>query len=374
MVQGGGLSAILLANDSYLGMRSQLAGDGAGRVVFGTIVDDDDVKRLVSVCEDGTDGPGNDLRLVEGGDHDGNRRPEAVIEWRTALGLVDVHQGQRDAEKDAQRAEDDGRHECRTQEQIAEIDELEHDAVAGQHQRVGLRDGRHDLIAGHSHDLRDGDELVPLLGELTHDDRNQLDRLRPVAARIVEQDHAPLLRDELGTEERHHVLGGAVVDRAVRLTLRQVPILRIDELQYGDVVEARGIDQRPHLFGARWLGVSVVGRAKQECGTTEDGLEDALRGIHLQLRALFAEGSDVRVREGVIPDLVSFGEDSFHQPRIALGVLPYEKERSLHVQPIELIEDLRRIEGGWPVVDGQRDPFLMKATPPDHVRVREDVI
>src|SRR5258708_25157029 len=80
------------------------------------------------------------------------------------------------------------------------------------------------------------------------------------------------------------------------------------------------------------------------------------------------------MREGVIPDLVLFGEDPLDQPWVALGILSDEEERSFHVQLLQLIEDLRRIERGWPVVDRQCDPLLVVPAPADDVGSRKGVV
>src|SRR5439155_2961058 len=101
---------------------------------------------------------------------------------------------------------------------------------------------------------------------------------------------------------------------------------------------------------------------------------NALGGVELELRTLIPHRTDIRVREGVVPDLVSFVPDPLHEARIALRILADEEERRLDVLRLQLVEHLRGVRRGRAVVDRQRNGLLLVAAARDDVGRRELVV
>ncbi|OJH37892.1 hypothetical protein BON30_27405 [Cystobacter ferrugineus] len=82
----------------------------------------------------------------------------------------------------------------------------------------------------------------------------------------------------------------------------------------------------------------------------------AQQGVRLvDLRAdvgrRFEDEPVVRVR--VVAQLVSLGEGSGRELRVALEVLPHHEEGCLHSVPLEDVEDGIRLTGLWPIIEGE---------------------
>ena len=182
----------------------------------------------------------------------------------------------------------------------------------------------------------------------------------------MKKNAASLFGLELQQDAVEHLFRRTVMDRAVRLTDFGVPVLRIDQLQDVDVIEARAEHNRRDFVFARRFGVGVVRRTKQHRRPVQDALEDALRRCQLEARLAVRHRSEVRVGIRVIADLVTFIPDAPNEIRVTFGVLSDEKERRFDVFLFQNVEHLHRVRRGRTIVDGQRNHSRLVAFTRDH--------
>src|SRR4030095_3485583 len=77
------------------------------------------------------------------------------------------------------------------------------------------------------------------------------------------------------------------------------------------------------------------------------------------------------MREGVVTDIMSLGQDALHQARTSLGILTDDEETRVDALLLENIEDLRRPVGIGPVVEGERELARCRPRTFDDIGCRE---
>ena len=154
-----------------------------------------------------------------------------------------------------------------------------------------------------------------------------------VAAGVVQQDDravAPLLLDPLEDQVRPGPL----------------PILGVDALHHGEIVEVLGDHQRRDLGQLVGPRVRLVGRAEQGGGTSRDRLDQPLGGIQFEAHALRADQGKVGMRVGVAADLVPLRHDPPDDPRIVFRLLAQQEERGVRSLLFENIQDFGESTSG----------------------------
>jgi len=281
--------------------------------------------------------------FVERGNDHAHRRPVAGVERFVALAPL-ADQRKDDHEDDPRGSKDDAGHERNSQKQLEEIDRLEDDPVIGQHQIVGGENLRIDRVSVAIDERRHGDERVALFMKPLNEERNEFHSLGAIAAGIVKKNAVPFFASvQLLEDGIQHLLRSTMMDRSVSQPLGRVPVLRVDELEHGDVVEARRQIDRRHFSLCRRLRVRVVGRAEKQSRAVQKALQDAPRCVQLQTRFGIRNHADIRMGVRVIPDLMPLRPDAPHETGIALCVLADQKERSRDVQRFQLVEYLGRV-------------------------------
>src|SRR4051794_21174295 len=144
-------------------------------------------------------------------------------------------------------------------------------------------------------------------------------------------------------------------DSAVGLARCEVPVLRIEKLQHGDVVQIRRELDRLQFAQRRRLRVRVVRRAKQKCRVMQKALKHSLRRVQLEMRLLLRNRSDVWMREGMVADFMALGPNAFDEPGIPFRVLADEKKGRGYFQLFQLVEYLGGVRIGRPIVDRERE-------------------
>ena len=101
-----------------------------------------------------------------------------------------------------------------------------------------------------------------------------------------------------------------------------------------DAVGGFGLIIRVRLF------IDVVGRAEVERLDAEFTGEEALCEVELEVELARRNFADVRMREGVVADLVTFANDALHQSNILFRRCANHEECTLHVAGFKDVEDL----------------------------------
>ena len=144
--------------------------------------------------------------------------------------------------------------------------------------------------------------------QLANDHRQRGHGLRTVSAAIVQQNDASAAALRLLHHTLHDLFGSGAGIVA--------PVVRVDLVADGDVAHFLRDFQRTHLIGRIRLLVDRVGRTEQDRLDTQLGFEQALGQIQLDHHVALGDSADVRVREGMIPDLMPLAEDALQQTGI----------------------------------------------------------
>src|SRR5207253_3580413 len=111
---------------------------------------------------------------------------------------------------------------------------------------------------------------------------------------------------------------------------------------------------RPDLVGGLWLGVAEVGRAKERRRAARLRLDETLRRVQLKVYEAARDLAEVRVREGMVADVVPFGDDAPHQLGVLLSILADDEDARGHALLFEVVEDARSPDGIGVSAKGQR--------------------
>jgi hypothetical protein len=103
-------------------------------------------------------------------------------------------------------------------------------------------------------------------------------------------------------------------------------------------------------------------RWAEKPGQWAAGAQDGgLPFVHLLPYLLDTKLAQVRVRPGVVADLVTIAVHPGHQAFIPGDVFPYQKERSRHMCRFKLAQYLRSRVAVWPVVERQSQASDLQA-------------
>ena len=108
---------------------------------------------------------------------------------------------------------------------------------------------------------------------------------------------------------------------------RVLPVAGVDADADGVVAAVAGEQERRDLVGRLGLDVFGVRRPEQERAPARGRFEEALGGVDLEAELLPRDRGDVRVREGVIADLVALVEDAPHDAPVQVGVEADDEKR-----------------------------------------------
>ena len=139
----------------------------------------------------------------------------------------------------------------------------------------------------------------------------------------------------------------------------------------GDVTQIlRDLDGNDFVLGHRF-GVAQIRRAEQPHRAARQGLEQALRRVQFHRVGGTGGFREIGMGEGVVADLVAFGEDALDQPGMGLGVGADDEEARLDVLFLQDVENCRRPLRIRPVVEGQRQRMRHQADAPDDISRRQ---
>ena len=114
------------------------------------------------------------------------------------------------------------------------------------------------------------------------------------------------------------LLEDAVGDLLRRLARMLVPVVGVDLVADDDVAKLLdAVDGRGLVVGVGLL-VDGVGRPEVERLHAQLRREQALRQVQLQVDLALRDFADVRMREGVVADLVAFAIDPLHDADVVL--------------------------------------------------------
>ena len=106
--------------------------------------------------------------------------------------------------------------------------------------------------------------------------------------------------------------GRALAPQFVAATVAdRVPVFSVDLVADGEIAHALREFERAHLIFGIGLGVNRIGRAEEDGANAELAGEKLLSQIELELHVASADGADVGMSEGVIPDFVALAVDAF---------------------------------------------------------------
>ena len=150
-----------------------------------------------------------------------------------------------------------------------------------------------------------------------------------------------------------------------------VPVIGVDLVADDGVAHLLdAIGGRSLIVGVRLL-IDRVGRPEIERLNAELGREEPLGQVQLQLELTVGNFADVRMREGVVADLMAFANVALQQVDVVLRLLADHHESGLHVVLLQHVENLRRPDRVGTVVEGQRKLVRMVAVLLDDVRPRQ---
>src|SRR5262245_7150444 len=98
--------------------------------------------------------------------------------------------------------------------------------------------------------------------------------------------------------------------------------------------------------------------------------DQSLRRVEFQINQTTRNLAQVWMRERMIADVVTLGDDAFDQLRIALPVLADDEERRRDVFLFQYIQDAWRPLRVWAIIKGQRDRSSPGAVTANDVRRR----
>ena len=250
--------------------------------------------------------------------------------------------GERRDEEQPRDAERDRDEEDPVERPLDEPEDAEGGEFADARDERARGEPRHRLRAREAEELRDGDERVAARAERVDERPERGDGLAPVAAAVVqEHDVAAVPLGERGVDDHLHA--------------RRAPILAVEVHADGEIAAiARDRDGHELVVGGR-LGVAEVRRAEERGAPAEDRLEEPLGRVELQLRLQRVGEEEIRVREGVIPDLVPFAPHPAQQRDVRLDVLADDEEGRRRAARLEGVEDRGGPAAVGPVVEGERD-------------------
>ena len=155
---------------------------------------------------------------------------------------------------------------------------------------------------------------------------------------------------------RLHVLDlleDAVDDLLRGLARVLVPVVGVDLVADDDVAEILDAIDGSSLVVGVGLLVDRVGRAEVERLHAKLGGEEPFREIEFEVHLAVWDFRDVRMRPGVVADLMAFAIDPPHEAGVVAGGLADHEEGALYVELFEDVEDLRRPLGIRAVVEAQ---------------------
>ena len=189
----------------------------------------------------------------------------------------------------------------------------------------------HDAVAVDIDQLTDRHDLVAAFFQVIEDHGQSRHGGTPVAAAVVEKNNIPR--------------GALVFDSLKQLLGRWLlPITGIDVFQYRHVAEGLRHADRLQVADIGRVGVRVERWAKQGGGAADEGFDEPLGGVQLELHEGFREFAQVGVGEGVVADFVALVGDALEEVGIKFGIFAKHEKDGLHAAFLENIED-----GGRPI-------------------------
>ena len=350
VVERARLTAIPLREQAHARMAAKGFVEDIVRAIRRAVVDDDDLEVLVPRAKQGLDAVDDDALLVVGRYDDGKARQptrergQRLLDARLPVGDEGDDEQPPDAEHDAG-------HEQELQEAIEGAHQREADAVDVGNDGARIVERRHQLVALQAQQLVDRDEAIAVRTELIDDLRKCRDRLRAVAATVV---------------EKHDIAAPpmGVRDRAPNdlLDARAPPVERVDALADGDVAERSRGEQRARLLRGLGLDIAHERRTEERGADAELRLEHALRCVELEIELSARNLAEVRVRERVVADIVPFVVDALEDLGLHGRGRTQHEEARLDVLFLEDVEDSGRVEARRPIVERERDHLVLVET------------
>ncbi len=335
-VQCFGLAAVLLAQNQRTDVQSfNELGGGVGR----SVVDDDDLEVRVVAGRERLDGPLDADGLVEGRHHDRDGRHERLVRGSLAC-EARVPAGKPQQQKHAQAEQ-----ECRRDEQRGKGPGRPAGDAQGAEQQPApglapVAGGQLDLVPREPGELGDRDELEASRAELGHHPLEGGNRLRAVAASVMEQDDAAriaLRRDRLGD----------------RVDSGAPPVLSVEIREGDDVSVPRELLECALLLSGHRGRVGGVRRPDEPQAEPHGACDGVVGQPDLERLLPGGQRGDVRVREGVVAELETIGVERANDIWMTGDLASDQEEGRRHVQPSKGRGDPGRPAWIGPVVEAQ---------------------
>ena len=133
----------------------------------------------------------------------------------------------------------------------------------------------------------------------------------------------------------------------------RAPVVRIEFCSYGNVAHVLRQAQRLDLLGGIGLCINRIRWPEEQRFYAQLGLKKALGGIELQTHEKVGDVADIRMREGVVTDLVAFVINAAGKLGEFFRLGPDYKKYCFGILALQYVENSGHISWVWPVVEAE---------------------